>query len=72
MWSFFLDNFHLLVTLEGALCTLVIVVNINLKATMQEKFYFLHPADEETEVLGAKLAVQKFLSGRFKIWGLPS
>ena len=59
MCSFFLDNFHLLVTLEGALCTLVIVVNINLKATMQEKFYFFHPADEETEVLGAKLAVQR-------------
>lgn len=55
----FLDNFHLQVTLEGALCTLVIVVNINLTATMQEKFYFLHPADEETEVLGAKLAVQR-------------
>lgn len=41
------------VTVVGALYMLVIVVNINLTATMQEK-YLPYPLDEETKVLVSK------------------
>lgn len=42
------------VTVAGALNMLVIVVNINITTAMQEKFYLLHPAGEETKVLKAE------------------
>ena len=51
-----MNNFYITVTAVDALHTLVIVANVNLTATMQEKVYLLHPADEETKVLKAKLA----------------
>lgn len=53
----FSNTFHMPVTVVGALYTLVIVVNINLTATMQEK-YLPHPAEEETKALAAKGAAQ--------------
>lgn len=56
--TIFLNNFYIPVTAVDALRTSVIVVNVNLTATMQEKVYLLHPADGETKVLKAKLAAR--------------